>query len=49
MDLVDVMRTAGNCRELRPEPVAHEIIYRVLDSAADTGGPASHHYHRHGY
>jgi nitroreductase len=33
MDLLDVMRTAGNCRELRPDPVAPEIVYRVLDNA----------------
>jgi nitroreductase len=33
MDLVAVMRTAGNCRDLRPDPVPQEIIYRVLDNA----------------
>ena len=33
MDLVAAMRTAGNCRDLRPDPVPQEIIYRVLDNA----------------
>jgi nitroreductase len=33
MELVRAMRTAGNTRELRPDPVPAEIIYRVLDDA----------------
>lgn len=33
MELAHVMRTAGNTRELKPDPVPTEIIYRVLDNA----------------
>jgi len=33
VDLAAVMRTAGNCRDLRPDPVPPGIIYRVLDNA----------------
>src|SRR5450432_3371005 len=33
MELLDVLRTTGAVRDFRPEPVAAEVLWRVLDTA----------------
>jgi len=40
MEITDVMRTAGSTRRHRADPVADEIIFRILDNArfASSGG-----------
>ncbi len=40
MELTEVLRTTGSCREFTPEPVAEDVVYRILDSArfAPSGG-----------
>src|ERR1039458_2378458 len=40
MDLYEVMRDAPATRRFRPDPVAHEVLVRVLDAArfAPSGG-----------
>lgn len=40
MELTEVMRTTGSCREFTSEPVADEMLYRILDTArfAPSGG-----------
>jgi nitroreductase len=40
MELLDVLRTTGAIREFRSEPVADEVIFRILDAArfAPSGG-----------
>jgi nitroreductase len=40
VDLYDVMRTTGSAREFTPEPVADEVLNRILDHArfAGSGG-----------
>lgn len=40
MELTDALRTTGAVREFRPEPVADEVLARVLDTArfAPSGG-----------
>ncbi len=40
MDLIDALRTSGAIREFRPDPVADEVISRMLDTArfAPSGG-----------
>jgi nitroreductase len=40
MDLIDTLRTTGAVREFRTEPVADDVLYRMLDTArfAPSGG-----------
>jgi nitroreductase len=40
VDLIEALRTTGAVREFRAEPVADEVLYRVLDAArfAPSGG-----------
>ena len=33
MDLIETLRTTGAVRDLRPDPVADEVLHRVLDTA----------------
>jgi nitroreductase len=40
MELTDALRTTGAVRDFRPDPVADDVVYRVLDAArfAPNGG-----------
>jgi nitroreductase len=40
MELLEALRTTGTIRDFRPEPVADEAIYRILEAArfAPSGG-----------
>jgi len=40
MDFRDVIETTGTCRFYKPDPIAHDVLARVLDGAryAPTGG-----------
>ena len=40
MDLIETLRTTGAVREFEPEPVADDVLYRILDNArfAPSGG-----------
>ena len=40
MELRDALRTTGAIREFRPDPVADDVLYRILDTArfAPSGG-----------
>lgn len=40
MNLIDALRTTGAIREFRPDPVADDVLFRVLDTArfAPSGG-----------
>ena len=40
MELIDALRTTGAAREFRPDPVADEVVHRILDTArfAPSGG-----------
>lgn len=40
MELTEVLRTTGSCREFTPEAVPEDVLYRILDSArfAPSGG-----------
>ncbi len=40
MEVTDAMRSMGSIRELTDEPVSHDVLYRILDSArfAGSGG-----------
>src|SRR3954451_7842565 len=40
MDLIETLRTTGAIRDFHPEPVADDVVYRILDNArfAPSGG-----------
>ncbi len=40
MDLIETLRTTGAIRDFRPEPVADDVVHRILDNArfAPSGG-----------